>query len=931
MKKALLMVILGSILLVFVPITIPATLKNKILTNIEEVIGRKVSLGGIKYNLGRNILYLNDFKVYEKDEKNTFIGFNSFEINIDILPLIYKKLNLSDITLRNPNIILLYNEEKANYIDIINNIDNYMKKNSTKSDDNSKSDFFIKEFEINKINIDSFTFRYKDKIVQGTNILTINAPEIYYKNNKLKANLNIDFLKKGNIKLEAKYNDKEKSFDANIKINKLLLDDKLYILKEINDIKTIRGSIDSELELSGNLTSNNYNIKGRFNGDDIKVVSLENEELLRIKKVSININDIEPILNIYDINKVYIEDGYSNTKNIMSYIKLIDKKQDKSNSNKSLNDNLDKKENSKALITNFLKLEVKEVHIKNIELKDENKDLKFNLSGYNIGTHKGISNFILESTLNGEEALNLKMDLDKLKEIKAIEDLKKIKGNIKIKKFPLSMVNYLFKDGVSKLNGYLDIESNIDYTDDYIYTKNKFNINNFSVLEEDLNLKLDSLNSENNIEISQINPGYFNFKGTIKAKKIDYKSIEAKGFLEEVEIDVNKINPTKVDLKLINIKNPTVYINEDIKESSTHKKDKYEKRKSLTIYVYNFLKSLFINHKRTNNSSSTNNNSLNIPITLDIEKINLNNGEFEFKYLKLNLGIKNININSNNFTSQKNKNFDVYIHGELKTGGAVTSKVKGHLKNNWDFQPTSLNAEGKVDIGNLNLHVFKGILEESIPNYLESGKFFYNSTVTLKDSKFKSSNHIELKKLYLGSRTKVNSVIPVKLATQLLKDSNGNIVVEIPIHGDFSNPKFNIYKVLLGQVQSLLLKVTNSPITILKSVFNLKDGEVKRLNYKLLNIEPNDKKDLERITDLLSSSDKLKATFTLSTNKDLEEKQYIKESSKNLKPDTIEKLQISRQEYLKNYFKEKGVLNSISIKLSNKESEKPLTVIEFKF
>ena len=92
---------------------------------------------------------------------------------------------------------------------------------------------------------------------------------------------------------------------------------------------------------------------------------------------------------------------------------------------------------------------------------------------------------------------------------------------------------------------------------------------------------------------------------------------------------------------------------------------------------------------------------------------------------------------------------------------------------------------------------------------------------TIVGRKLQSKNVIILDKFTFGEKVDSPSAtkLPVKLAIAILKDRNGQIVLNVPIQGSLDDPKFRIGKVVERAVVNILTKVATSPFSLIGAAF----------------------------------------------------------------------------------------------------------------
>ena len=84
--------------------------KAMVIPQAETALGRKVSIGDIKIGLFSGIT-INDFIIKEADERNNFVSIKAFVLSYDLMPLLQKKLVVSEIRLDEPTIKVSRNKQ----------------------------------------------------------------------------------------------------------------------------------------------------------------------------------------------------------------------------------------------------------------------------------------------------------------------------------------------------------------------------------------------------------------------------------------------------------------------------------------------------------------------------------------------------------------------------------------------------------------------------------------------------------------------------------------------------------------------------------------------------------------------------------------------------------------------------------------------------
>ena len=136
----------------------------------------------------------------------------------------------------------------------------------------------------------------------------------------------------------------------------------------------------------------------------------------------------------------------------------------------------------------------------------------------------------------------------------------------------------------------------------------------------------------------------------------------------------------------------------------------------------------------------------------------------------------------------------------------------------------------------------------------------------LDQGKLNADNHIVLNQLTFGDRIDGPGVshLPVKLAVALLKDSNGNIDIHVPVSGSLNDPKFSLGGVIWQAFVNLIKRAVTAPFRLLASAMG---GGQKDLGYvefapgsNVLDKEADDR--LAQIVDILNKKPALKLDIT---------------------------------------------------------------------
>jgi len=168
----------------------------------------------------------------------------------------------------------------------------------------------------------------------------------------------------------------------------------------------------------------------------------------------------------------------------------------------------------------------------------------------------------------------------------------------------------------------------------------------------------------------------------------------------------------------------------------------------------------------------------------------------------------------------------------------VTGRVYGTapLSISGTVQPFAefLSLDLKTSAKGVDLPRFTTYSSKYVGYPIKRGKLSVDLQYKLEDRALQATNHVVLNQLTFGEKTNSPdaTTLPVMLAVSLLKDSKGNIDINLPISGSLDDPEFSVGGIILRVLGNLLVKAVTSPFSLLASAF----GSGEELSY--INFEP---------------------------------------------------------------------------------------------
>jgi hypothetical protein len=137
----------------------------------------------------------------------------------------------------------------------------------------------------------------------------------------------------------------------------------------------------------------------------------------------------------------------------------------------------------------------------------------------------------------------------------------------------------------------------------------------------------------------------------------------------------------------------------------------------------------------------------------------------------------------------------------------------------------------KVDFKNVDLLPFSPYSGKYAGYELIRGKLLLDLNLAVEGSNIDAANVVTLNQFTFGNQVSSPDAtsLPVRLGVALLKDRDGNIVIDLPIKGSTQDPEFRIGRVVSRVIVNLLSKVATSPFALLGAAFG---GNAEELSHQ---------------------------------------------------------------------------------------------------
>jgi hypothetical protein len=188
----------------------------------------------------------------------------------------------------------------------------------------------------------------------------------------------------------------------------------------------------------------------------------------------------------------------------------------------------------------------------------------------------------------------------------------------------------------------------------------------------------------------------------------------------------------------------------------------------------------------------------------------------------VNLGVQQASGTITGISTAQLQHGNINIHALVDGVGPVT--VTGHIN---PFSGTQTN-QVKISMSSMDLLPTSPYSGKFAGYRIARGALNLDLEYDLVGRKLKARNVITIKQFTFGEKVDSPGAtkLPVRLAVALLKDREGNILINVPIEGSLDDPKFRIGNEVMRVVMNLLAKVATSPFSLLGAAFGGGGGDL---------------------------------------------------------------------------------------------------------
>jgi hypothetical protein len=294
-------------LIIIVLIASPYVAEKYINDHGKEYSGRKLSVNQIRINYFTTTFNIIGFKMFEADEREVFIAFDTLTVDINPLHFFSSELNIGQIRLVKPEVKIVRQDTVFNFNDIIA----FLNKKPGSDSISKPSNSF--KYVVKNISLEKGKLTFTDKTANFTNQmenLGFTVPYISYNQEEIsEAGLKFYFENGGFLQAKANFNQKKEEYSADFTVSNLDISPFLPYMKPYFRFKSLEGIAGGKFHLKGSVNSlDSMMLRGDADVAGFTVTDDSDRKVLGAKNGHIRLQDSYPMKFVYNFDTITLSE-----------------------------------------------------------------------------------------------------------------------------------------------------------------------------------------------------------------------------------------------------------------------------------------------------------------------------------------------------------------------------------------------------------------------------------------------------------------------------------------------------------------------------------------------------------------------------------------------------------------------------------------------
>ncbi|MDG1580628.1 DUF748 domain-containing protein [Pseudomonas sp. GOM6] len=219
------------------------------------------------------------------------------------------------------------------------------------------------------------------------------------------------------------------------------------------------------------------------------------------------------------------------------------------------------------------------------------------------------------------------------------------------------------------------------------------------------------------------------------------------------------------------------------------------------------------------------------PLPIRIGGVNIKDGSANFADFSLTpnfaTAIQQLNGQIGTLDNQSPQAASVDIKGKVDKYAPVS--IKGKLT---PFDPMN-SLDIATSFKNVELTTLTPYSGKFAGYRIRKGRLNLDLHYQIEKGQLNADNKLLLEDLQLGEKVDSQDAVdlPIRLAVALLKDTQGNIDIQLPVKGDLNNPEFSVMPIVWQTLRNLVLRAAQAPFKFIAGLVGGSDTDLSQVQF----------------------------------------------------------------------------------------------------
>lgn len=297
------------VLLVIIALATPPIAKNYIVKHSKDLIGRQINLQGLYLNIFTGYARLTGFEMLEKDDRNTFVAFDTLSVDMSIYRLLANEIRINHINLITPDVKLEQKGSTFNFDDLLaSETTDTLTVNPTPQASSDKDESMA--IALYNITIRGGHIHYKDlsrNSIWEMDNFGLQIPGVYFSGKSTDVGLALNFNDGGHLQTAIQYDMEAGNYLLDIDLTNFSISPIRPYLTDFLNINAINGMLTTHLNIKGNADHiTELSLRGNLGLRNLSLTDIHAKTVFATDSILLDMENIIPGKSFFHFDRIAV-------------------------------------------------------------------------------------------------------------------------------------------------------------------------------------------------------------------------------------------------------------------------------------------------------------------------------------------------------------------------------------------------------------------------------------------------------------------------------------------------------------------------------------------------------------------------------------------------------------------------------------------------